>query len=324
MESDEHFWVVARYVERNALRADLVLRAEEWRWPSLWQRCHPTGEERSLLAAWPIDMPANWLERVNQTDNAQELEALSECATRPPPWPAGMAEGNRETFGPRVGLSSHRSPAKGGPKSKCLARVKIAQTSAGPPSSDLSRFPLPLSAPPVFRSRAEQKHRRAIHLRTSGGPGECGTGSLSIIDVDHLCLFSHLSHIDQYCLLDQHGFRDEYGLIGHLLPTLTRSTTLTSLMTGTSTVALTTVVFGTFTVSLTILDFDGVMVSTTVPLALLGPIPKCGHVALVLDCCYVDICVIFSSSGSLRMRSISQFSRAREPDSRRPTTRLRL
>ncbi len=41
-----------------------------------------------------------------------------------------------------------------------------------------------------------------------------------------------------------------------------------------------------------------------------GPIPKCGHVALVLDCCYVDICVIFSSSGSLRMRSISQFSRA--------------
>jgi len=41
-----------------------------------------------------------------------------------------------------------------------------------------------------------------------------------------------------------------------------------------------------------------------------GAIPKCGHVALVLDCCYVDICVIFSSSGSLRMRLISQFSRA--------------
>ena len=41
-----------------------------------------------------------------------------------------------------------------------------------------------------------------------------------------------------------------------------------------------------------------------------GAIPKCGHVALVLYCCYVDICVIFSSSGSLRMRLISQFSRA--------------
>ena len=41
-----------------------------------------------------------------------------------------------------------------------------------------------------------------------------------------------------------------------------------------------------------------------------GAIPKCGHVALVLDCCYVNICVIFSSFGSLRMRLISQFSRA--------------
>src|SRR5271166_2770956 len=41
-----------------------------------------------------------------------------------------------------------------------------------------------------------------------------------------------------------------------------------------------------------------------------GAIPKCGHVALVLDCCYVDIFVIFSSSGSLRMRLISPFSRA--------------
>src|SRR5208337_121923 len=46
------------------------------------------------------------------------------------------------------------------------------------------------------------------------------------------------------------------------------------------------------------------------PQILLGAIRKCGQVALVLDCCYVDICVIFSSSGSLRMRSISQFSRA--------------
>ena len=67
--------------------------------------------------------------------------------SRFPLWPAGMAEGNRETFGPRVGLSSHGSPAKGGPKSKCVTRVKIAPTSARLPSltiSCLSRFPLPV------------------------------------------------------------------------------------------------------------------------------------------------------------------------------------
>src|SRR5271166_330711 len=39
-------------------------------------------------------------------------------------------------------LSSHGSPAKGGPKSKCLARVKIAQTSAGPPSFNIGPVPL--------------------------------------------------------------------------------------------------------------------------------------------------------------------------------------
>jgi putative transposase len=94
VESDEHFWVVARYVERNALRANLVLRAEEWRWSSLWQRCHPTGEERSLLAAWPIDMPANWLERVNQTDDAQELEALRRSVQRGRPF--GQPEWQKE------------------------------------------------------------------------------------------------------------------------------------------------------------------------------------------------------------------------------------
>ena len=101
VESDEHFWVVARYVERNALRANLVLRAEEWRWSSLWQRCHPTGEERSLLAAWPIDMPANWLERVNQTDDAQELEALRRSVQRGRPF--GQPEWQKE-IAQRLGL----------------------------------------------------------------------------------------------------------------------------------------------------------------------------------------------------------------------------
>jgi putative transposase len=31
VQTDEHFLMVARYVERNALRAKLVRRAEEWR-----------------------------------------------------------------------------------------------------------------------------------------------------------------------------------------------------------------------------------------------------------------------------------------------------
>ena len=87
-------------------------------------------------------------ERVNQTDDAQESGSASpQRATRPPLWPAGMAEGNRATFGPRVGLPSHGAPAKGGPKSKYLARVKIARTSAGPLSLT---GPVPLFSHPLF------------------------------------------------------------------------------------------------------------------------------------------------------------------------------
>src|SRR5271157_907621 len=115
---------------------------------------------RAVVVGGVADRYASELARAGQSNRrrAGTGSASSECATRPPLWPAGMAEGNRETFGPRVGLSSHGSPAKGGPKSKCLARLKIARTSAGPPSltiSDPPRFPLSMAeslvqCPPRF------------------------------------------------------------------------------------------------------------------------------------------------------------------------------
>ena len=100
---------------------------------------------RAVVVGGVADRYASELARAGQSNRrrAGTGSAAPERATRPPLWPAGMAEGNRATFGPRVGLSSHGSPAKGGPKSKCLARLKIARTSAGPSSltiSDLSRF----------------------------------------------------------------------------------------------------------------------------------------------------------------------------------------
>ena len=43
VESDEHFYQVMRYVERNALRANLMERADDWRWSSLWRRVQKGG-----------------------------------------------------------------------------------------------------------------------------------------------------------------------------------------------------------------------------------------------------------------------------------------
>ena len=78
---------------------------------------------RAVAVGGVADLYASELARAGQSNRrrAGTGSASPECATRPPLWPAGMAEGNRETFGPRVGLWSHGSPAKGGPKSKHLA-----------------------------------------------------------------------------------------------------------------------------------------------------------------------------------------------------------
>jgi putative transposase len=108
VESDEHFWVVARYVERNALRAQLVLRAEEWRWSSLWRQCRGTVAERSLLAAWPIERPANWVERVNHADNESDLESLRRSVQRGRPF--GQQEWQEE-IARRLGLESAFRPS---------------------------------------------------------------------------------------------------------------------------------------------------------------------------------------------------------------------
>ena len=46
VQEDEHFYTVCRYVERNALRANLALGAERWRWGSLhrWKLWYGEGK----------------------------------------------------------------------------------------------------------------------------------------------------------------------------------------------------------------------------------------------------------------------------------------
>src|SRR6516225_1361838 len=53
IECDDHLYTVLRYVERNALRANLVKRAEDWRWSSLWARRSGDEAARTLLSTWP-------------------------------------------------------------------------------------------------------------------------------------------------------------------------------------------------------------------------------------------------------------------------------
>jgi len=103
VESDDHFYQVVRYVERNALRANLVARAEDWRWSSLWRRVHGTAEDRWPLSLWPLPRPRDWTDLVNRPQTEAELEAIRRSVTRGQPY--GSETWTRKTAG-RLGLES--------------------------------------------------------------------------------------------------------------------------------------------------------------------------------------------------------------------------
>jgi REP-associated tyrosine transposase len=84
IQTERHFMWVCRYVERNALRANLVHRAEDWRWSSLWQR-HNAGAG-PLLADWPVSKPDEWIRHVNTPQTDAELEAFRHALRRGQPF----------------------------------------------------------------------------------------------------------------------------------------------------------------------------------------------------------------------------------------------
>ena len=108
IQSDGHFLAVARYVERNALRAKLVDRAEAWQWSSLWRRIQGDPTRSAWLSDWPVERPRDWVARVNFPHRASELEALRLSVQRGRPfgdegWVRGMAKrfGMESTLRPR-------------------------------------------------------------------------------------------------------------------------------------------------------------------------------------------------------------------------------
>jgi len=86
VQTNDHFYSVVRYVERNGLRANLVSRAEEWRWSSLWRRQSGSAEARALLHAWPLPMPRHWSATVNRPQTESELKALRRSVNRGTPF----------------------------------------------------------------------------------------------------------------------------------------------------------------------------------------------------------------------------------------------
>lgn len=88
IQTDEHFLTVCRYVERNALRANLVERAEHWRWSSAWRRQFGSDEQSGILDAWPVPRSNDYLEWLNTPHTADELQAIRSSIQRGKPYGA--------------------------------------------------------------------------------------------------------------------------------------------------------------------------------------------------------------------------------------------
>lgn len=86
IQDDEHFLTVCRYVERNALRANLVERAEDWMFGSLWHRRERNEFAQRVLSDWPIPCPRQWLQHVNQPQSDAEVAALRRSVNRGTPF----------------------------------------------------------------------------------------------------------------------------------------------------------------------------------------------------------------------------------------------
>jgi putative transposase len=85
VEEDEHLYTLARYVERNALRANLTRRAEDWRWGSLFRWVRGSAEDHRLLASWPLPRQSGWVEHVNEALTEAELAAVQRSIQRGSP-----------------------------------------------------------------------------------------------------------------------------------------------------------------------------------------------------------------------------------------------
>ena len=105
IQEDDHLLAVLRYVERNALRANLVERADAWRWSSLWHRVH--GQAATILDDGPAPVPRDWRRQVQSAESEAELAALRRSVVRGSPF---GEESWQERTAKRLSLQSTMRP----------------------------------------------------------------------------------------------------------------------------------------------------------------------------------------------------------------------
>jgi len=86
VEAGGHFMTLVRYVERNAQRAALVKRAEDWPWSSVHVRLYGSDEQKKLLSPWPVPEPTHYRQWLNQSQPQEEMEKIRKAIQRSRPY----------------------------------------------------------------------------------------------------------------------------------------------------------------------------------------------------------------------------------------------
>ena len=76
VDSENYLLAVIKYVERNAVRAKLVRRCEDWQWGSAWRRVHGATEQKKLLDRIPTSLPDNYTKWINASERPDNLDAI--------------------------------------------------------------------------------------------------------------------------------------------------------------------------------------------------------------------------------------------------------
>jgi putative transposase len=79
--NDNYLYTLLRYIERNALRANLVSRAEEWHWGSAAIRVGSKSGS-NFLGTLPIDLPNSYLDDINKPLTESEFLSVKNYTTK--------------------------------------------------------------------------------------------------------------------------------------------------------------------------------------------------------------------------------------------------
>jgi putative transposase len=84
-QNGPHLLTVARYIDRNARRANLVERCQDWPWSGAGQAALDE-KHRVELAGFPVDRGEDWLDYVNKPQTAVEEDSIRESIKTSKPY----------------------------------------------------------------------------------------------------------------------------------------------------------------------------------------------------------------------------------------------